>query len=457
MSNSSFFTRNKSIAVFLVMEIMALVSFMFGGIIDILLIAGAAISLIGFVFAFMSNGTRKDFIKLLPAIAVLFIISGIRAFGPFSLKYGSLSLANIAAFFALPAFFSMGFCLRRLGEIKLKNVILVIGAGLGLLTLISAVATWTNYGFFYSLIYKIKGTPLYYYNGTAYDVTKEMYFLVGFKFEEVSIQYGGMFAVLCGSFLSGLLFINPKEDKLHFSLYALIGGIGLLTLLTIPYFEGLAILAGIIGIALILKFVKQNKVGFNIVKGAVAVVLGLGVIFYLLMIINASIGFKFGGILDRLFVSNGIMKKPSEVLAFAFDKDYTGKQVNLFGYNFFSDAYAYSYSMEENLFTNTGIFEFEVIKEVGPIASILLVFFLLAMVYFMYKYIVNENDELGIKAILVTFVFGFFVYETLMHTLITDVHTQGDFNSFFRSAPTMVAFFILGLMYFAPSAKEESK
>ena len=77
MQFSSFLNKYKSIVGFLILEILALVSFTFANINEVFYLITTALSICAFVFAFFTNADRKDFIKLFPVVACLFIISGI--------------------------------------------------------------------------------------------------------------------------------------------------------------------------------------------------------------------------------------------------------------------------------------------------------------------------------------------------------------------------------------------
>lgn len=444
--------RNKSIVAFLILEILALVSFTFANINDVLCIIGAIISVAAFVFVFVTSSDKKDFYKLIPIVVVLFIVSGIAAFGNMSSGFSTIS--NISVFFALPLFFSLGFCARRLTEIKVKYVLLAIGFALALITFIGTFATWVDYGFFYSIIYKVKGTPNYYYNGMPYDVTKEMNWLFGFEFSEVSIEYGGLFAVLCGSFIPALLFINPKENKNEFIAAAIIGGVGLVSILSIPNFKALIILCVAVLFGVAYKFLKgKAKLCKGLGFGFVGVISVVGIL-YLLSIINAAVGFKF---LNRLFVNNSIISSSADVLKIIFMKTDSGKYINIMGLDLNNQLYGNLYDFEDVARINTGIFEYQILKEVGLFGSLLFLLFLAGMVYVCWRYLAKENDEPSYKIVFICLLLSFFVYSSIASEILPQTHDGSNYIAFLRSAPLVVMLFIFGYIYFVPKKKEEIK
>lgn len=455
MKLREFATKNKSIISFLTLEALAFLAFNFGNIVSVLNLFGAVIAVFAFFFAYVLSENKKEFIKLIPPVVILFIVSGIAAFGGFSTSFTTFS--NICVFIALPGFFSLGFLTRRIGDAKIKHVLLAIGFGFALLTLIGTFATWIDYGFFYSLIYKIKGTPFYYYNGAPYDVTDEMNWLFGFSFSEVSLKYGGMFGVLCGAFLPALLFISPKQKRNEFIAVSAIGGIGLISMLTVPNFKALILFVVVFIFGLIYRFAKQKSVITKSFSLAAFIIIGLGVLFFVVTIISAAIGFKF---LPRLFINNRFMSEPSEILKAIFAKDNSGSLVNLFGLDR-SARYVYFDTEMINLnsitYKNSGIFEIELLKEVGIFGTLIFIFFLCGMIYFVAKYIKEENDESPIKVVVVTLLLAFFLYASLSWDIVPETHNSDNYAAFLRSGTTMIAMFLLGLVYFAPKAKEENK
>ena len=444
-TQDNFFVKNKSILTFLILEIVALTAFNFGNASYIFGLAGVLLAVFGMFFVYNIEENKKKLLWLLLPFGLLLLVSAIGSFNGFSKNFSLLS--NISLLLALPAFLILGFVVRKLNDVKPKIVLLVVGAGLGAITLFGLASTIIEYGFFYSLIYKSK--PLYFFEGWPYDVTKEMYWLNGFSFGEVFIEYGSLFALLCASFLPGLLFISPKKERNEFIVCAAIGGVGLLTLLVIPNWKALIILVLASAFAFIFKFLKNHQKTQKIIGISFVSLVGLGVVFFIIALVNAAIGFKFGGILQRIFEKNTIMLKCHETIRMVFYKDYNGDRTNLFGLSLFEynkDAF-----VEE-----TGIFEVQLLKEVGLLGTFVFIGFIILMGFFLFKYIKKSKDEDSIKAVTVTMLLAFFLFETLFYISSYEVHDEDSYTPFLRSPALLVMLFLFGYT-FMPLEKEGEK
>lgn len=437
----NFFVKNKSIITFLILEVVALTAFNFGNNSAIFGIVGGALALISFLFVFKSIKNKKNLLTLLIPLGLILIVSimgGVNDFSRFFETY-----TNIALIVALPGFLALGFFLRNLNDVKPKTVLLIIGGALAAICLFGLFSTLIEYGLFYSLIYK--KTPNYYYNGTPFDVTKEMYWLSGFEFNETFIEYGSLFAVLAASFLVALLFISPKKEKREFVAFAVIGGIGLLTLLIIPNFKALIVLVVAAEFAMIYKFLKGQKKVQKILGFSFLGIIGLGLIFFIIALINAAIGFKF---LDRIFVNNGLMKNASVVMDAIMSKNFDGS-LNLFGL-------VPLMTNETAFLTNTGIFEIELLKEVGVFGTVIFAGFIIYMGYLIWRYLVNSKDNDSHKATFIVLLLAFFIYETFFHTINVSVHKQ-EYNAFLRSPLFFVVLFVMGYLISDSRKKEAVK
>ena len=453
MKLNSFFKQYKSIIGFLILEILALVSFTFANINEVFYLITTILSICAFLFAFFTNSNKKDFYKMLPIVAGLFLISGIAAFGGFSGRISLLS--NIATFFAIPSFFSLGFFARRIDDVKPEHILLAIGFGLAAITLVGTITTWVQYGLFYAEIHKAK--PIYFYEGTAYNAVKEMGWLVGFKITEVSVDYGGMFAILCAAFLPALIFINIKENRNLFICSAIIGGIGFISIITVPNWKALIFLVLASLFALVYKLFKEKMLVVNILSLLVVVVVGLGVVFYLLTIINAGIGFKFTGIFDKLCRNNFIIRPASHTLLGAFATDTNGLPFNLFGFNI--DHPQAALIGEDGLYgivqEPTLIFEYEIIKEVGLIGTLFVLGLFAAMFVFVVRYIRDSKDNAFIKNVIVIFLVAFMLYATFGFDVKSQPHNDGFYQPFLRSVPFMLVLFLFGFTYFVPDKEQK--
>ncbi|MBQ0008813.1 MAG: hypothetical protein KBS97_00815 [Firmicutes bacterium] len=450
MNASSFFSKYKSIITFLILEILALVSFTFANINEVFYIITTVLTICAFLFAFFTNNDRKDYLKLIPVVAGLFIISGIAAFGGFSHSFSLLS--NVATFFALPSFFALGFFARRIGDIKFEHILLAIGFGLAAITLVGTITTWIQYGPFYAQIHKAK--PIYFYDGVAYNATKEMGWLMGFRISEVAIEYGSMFAIMCAVFLPALLFIKIKEQRNLFICSAVIGGIGFISLLTIPNWKALIFLVIASLFAFVYKFLKEKKLVCNILYYIVVGIVGLGVVFFLLTILNAGIGFKFTGIFNKVMCNNFIMRPATNTLSAAFAKDINGVPFNLFGYDLSNQA-AYIIGLNAIVEEPTLIFEYEVIKEVGVIGLVFVLAFFVTMFVFVTKYVKHNEDNAFVKNVIIMMLIAFLLLASFGYNVKSEPHNLNVYQPFLRSVPFMIALFLFGFTYFAPNKQPE--
>lgn len=441
MEKENFFVKNKSILTFLILEVVALTAFNFGNISYIFGLAGALIAIVGVFFLLEIEEDKRSLLFILIPTGLLLVISLIGSFNAFSKGFSTLS--NISLLFSLPSFLLIGFYLRKLNDVKTRTVLIVIGGALAAITIFGLFSTIFEYGFFYKLIYKNK--PNYYYNGIPYDVTKEMYWLIGFGFTEVYVEYGSLFAILTASFLPGLLFLSPKKDRNDFIISAAIGGVGLITLLVLPNFKAIFVLVAASLFALIYKFFKNNKKVVSIAGISFVSLLGILALFFILTLVNVAIGYKFPGFLNRVFVQNGIMKKVTSVIEAMFMK-VGGKLSNFFGL-------MPTISNEKVTWLETNMFEVQLLKELGLIGTILFGVFLVMMGYFVWQYIKKNEDSDCAKNIFVVMILSFLIYESLFNLIVIGPHID-SYESFLRSPTLLVILFIFGYIFTTPSKKE---
>lgn len=439
MESNNFFVKNKSILTFLILEVVALTAFNFGNISHIFGIAGGVLAILGIFAVLGIEKDKKSLIPFLIPVGLLLVVSLLGSLNAFS--KGFTVTSNIGLALSLPGFFILGFVLRKFEDVKTKTVLFVVGGAIAAVTLFGLFSTIVEYGFFYRLIYK--NTPNYYFDGAPYNVTKEMYWLVGFGFTEVFIEYGSLFAILSASFLPGLLFLSPKRERNEFIICALFGGIGLATLLVLPNFKAIAIFAIVSAFAFIYKFLWKNEKAKKIIGISFISLLGLAVLFFIIAIINVGVGYKFTGILNRLFVQNRFMLKVTPVIEALFKKG-----------NFFGIAPLAIY--DEVIKLESNMFEVQLLKEVGLIGTILFGLFLVSMGYFILQYLKKSKDSDYLKNIFIVMVLVFFVYESLFNIVLLEPHTE-TYDAFLRNPTLLVMLFVLGFIFVAPDKKEEKE
>ena len=447
MAKKSFVQEYESVASFLVLELLALVAFGLGGVNVVFQYAGFIVALAATFFAFR-NYSKEDLKPILYVAVPLVLMSIFTSFGKFFESYDIL--ANLGSFLALISFLAVGLSARRMKSFSVKNALLCIGAGLALLTLASTIITWVQYGLFYPLIHK--DAAYYYYNGNLYSILNEMSWIVGFKVLEVSIDYGGLFALLCTSFLPGLLFLDIKKDKLAFILFAVIGGIGLISIISIPNILALIFAVVMFGVALFYKYLRNNKLAINIVRYAILVLFGFVIVVFFVMVLNNSIEgvhsfIEGNSVLNRLFNTNRYMNVINPILEASL------KSFNLFGIN--TMRYIDGYKIPDKvILTNTGIFEVEVLKEGGIIAFILFLVFVLFAYESFAIYLSKSKDDNYVKVIFLTFLVGFVLYSSFKNDVFPITHSASSYYPFTRSLPFFLVLFVIGYTIL-PKGKDE--
>lgn len=399
-----------------------------------------------------NNVLNKIYSKLMwVGVGLLSLIALIVLFGPFSQGMGNDAatiILNIICALSLPGLFLLGIRARK--SLRIEDLLIVFGAIIAAIVFVSMIATWTQYGLFHTLIYG--KTPIYYLDAVPYDVTNEVMFMHGLKIQPMTKDYAGVFGVLCGAFLPGAFFINRKKMKPEFIFVLMIGLIGVTSLVTVPNFKALIVLAVVSLFVVLYKFYWENKKVITIVKFVLIGIFAFFVIFYMVAGINALAGFKFTGFFEKLFVTNPIMSKASQVLEGMNLKD-GATLVNLFGLNF---KYSLVSEIEDIAMIKSGIFEVELLKEVGVFGvSLMLMFVLVSFVSFDRQLSHGQNSDF--ERITLVMLFGsFFIYESLFFDQLPTV-IQPTYSPFLRFVPFLVLLFFLGMSYYSEDIKLEAK
>jgi len=218
-------------------------------------------------------------------------------------------------------------------------------------------------------------------------------------------------------------------------------------LLIIPNLLAVLVVALASAFAFALKFLKNHKKVQEILGILFLVVIGLGLIFFIVALANAASGFKFTGFLDRVFVSNRIMLKCQPVLKVVFSK-VDGKLVNLFGLQSYI-------TNETTLLTETNIFEVELLKEVGLVGTGLFLIFMGLVGYFVWKYLRHGKDDEFVKSIIIVTLISFFAISSISNAVIIAPHNDVSYYPFLRSSTFLVILFLLGFVYGSPKKEEE--
>ena len=142
------------------------------------------------------------------------------------------------------------------------------------------------------------------------------------------------------------------------------------------------------------------------------------------------------------------MLKCEPVLSMLFYKSFDGSRPNLFGFS----------TLEVNkdaVLAETGVFEVQLLKEVGLLGTFLFIGLILVMGYFLLNYVRKSKDEDSIKAVIITMLLAFFLFETLFFVASFEVHDEGSYTPFLRSPSLLVTLFLFGYT-FMPLKKGEN-
>ena len=432
MEKKSFAQEYEIIGAFLVLELIALISFGFGGITSIFQYAGFIISLIATYFAFR-NFSKDDVVPLLIVGVPLLLMSIFTSFGH---SFDGNSLLNrLGAFLGIISFLAVGLSARRIKSLNINNLVLCLAIGLGLVTLIGTFSTWVQYGFFYPLIHK--EAPNYYYNGELYSIANEMSWLWNFKILEVTQNFGGLFAVLSASFLPALLFIKYKDNKVMFVALLSVSVIGLLSIITIPNVYAIIFIAISYGVALFYRFLRNNNVAIKIVRTAIPALFGIVIVFFVVAILNLSVTgigdtIANNAFLNRIFNNNGLAVELNSILGPAL------KSSNLFG------IHRYDFT-NQVIYSSTRSFEIEILREGGLIALILFIIFLVIAFESFSRYLKDSKDKDFIKVIFLTLLVTYVLYNSLCADVRPFTHAKSSYyEPITRSTPFLIMIFIIG-------------
>ncbi len=455
--------------IFLSLEFLAIVSFGLGGNNVIFYIFGTILAIFGGVLTFKRFKKNELFSLLIIGVPVL-LLSVFVSFGRLSWSNGVF--VNIATFLGIVAFFAVGLFLRRTNKIKPELVILCIGGGLALVVLISMIATWAQYGLFYAIRYR--NTPLYFYGGERFDVTKEQSWLTGFSFNAVTLRYSGFFGLLLTTGFAGMMFINPKKELHKFIISGSIGFVGFLSLITAPNWIGLLMMipmllvAGYIRVMMIEAIPeKVKKIIRNVTSYAFLAFVIICVILFVIIFLNAS-GYDlvYDGFpelssdpnrptpwLTKFILSNKLLSKLFNNSRFMGPINIVLGQASL-SFNFFGFADIHTLTINA-MYTNSTMLEIEIVKEGGIFAFVVIAFFLVFVVQNLFKYGKSSKDSPLAKGIIVTTIMTFIIYLTFNYEALPLVHHEQSFNSFFRSPIGLIFLFLVGFALYPDLGKGE--
>lgn len=444
----NFIKRNGSFIGFLFMEILALVAINLGDFSEIWVILGflGAIFLIPYVILF----EKKDKLALLLFTIPFILYIAFTAFSRFFITNSNI-LSILVSFVGPLSFIFAGISLKQDKDFKMETALLVLFGALAFITSISLIVTLANYGPFYAQIYA--GRYIY------YDGEMLLLSHIGLWISQItnaqmmSIDFVNVYALVLASCLPALLFISPRKNLKRFVLFAIFGGLGLLTLIFTPSFKPLIVLFVGLLFALYVRFVKKNNIGRWIINVLAILALALFLIVFVILIMNAQSGNSFeslksfissNGLLNYLFNENRYAQNIKLVLDFSN---------NISNFNN-GGVIGFLFGSTRTYGQGTGSFIFDVINEAGFFAFISLITFIVFAFISLQRYLRFGKGPMHVKMMIVLFVASYFVYTLFFYHSIPYT-VEGRYMSYSTFPLTLVAFFFIGYSFtYARKAKD---
>lgn len=341
------------------------------------------------------------------------------------------------------SFLLLGYFISRTTMIAKQNVMFLIFGGIGLLLLISLVATLFNYGFFHRIFYE---GMVNYYDSRAYQITNQANLLQGFNI--VTIDYKVLVTL-------GLLMITPifalffKKDITKDSyLYLLIAFavVGVLTLVLLTDYRALIFLVPSLLLAVIMKFKLHQRKEFKI---TMIVLLSLaGLLIFLGILASFEVGFvvtflKSNALTNRIYY-NGYTIRYMGIIREAFDANF------LFG-NPYIDA------LGGGIIFPSGNLILDAIRETGIIGAIALIAFMVLAIKIAINYLNHGNDsnltKYLILGFLLTLMSRYMINYAFNQLSFTDSYWSINYFPFVESKEFAISLFLVGYMFIAKAEK----
>ncbi len=429
---------NNGITNFLILECLAVLGFGLGGINVVFYALAIVISLFA-IFVAWNKFSKEERKTLLIYSICVFAFSAFYSFG--ALYITSNVAENLLIMLAINAALFLGIASRKIKCIKPEVVLAVIGSSIALLVLISMIATWTQYGLFYRQIYS--STPVYYYAGKLHSLVNETMFLRGFTFVEALPQAYCLFGIICTCFLGGCLFIKPKEKPAIFWIYFGVGIIGFLSIFTLLYVRAVLFLIPIVLTVFLYKYLRKNPLFCKILKISLIVIAAIFVLFFVFVVINSIGNNAFSNFvasnafLNKIFNANGIVAGVNKIINYLFNNG------GLFGIKLEGNVWQVE-EIFKVVYTNTGMFEIEVLKESGVFAFLILLVFIVLEAIMLGKYAKKSNDSDGTKIIFLSIIIGVFLYSSFSSTILPYTNLQTDYQGILRGPIPLLILFMVG-------------
>ena len=455
---------------FLLLEILAVVSFSLGG--SFLFFAILAIVILALIVLVTFRQIKLDGLASIGIFLFPLLIFGVLSALSYFKYDPYFVLGNSPVLILLPialvCFAASGYLINLTGRFKIHHALIVIYSSVALLTFINLVVTMIQFVPFYSITYS---NYYYYYNGapSPEPIGRMAYFLMGFSLTEVSLPYFSFYPMILLTAFLPLGHFSFKEDRKLYILYLCFGILGLLSIIvtinkiSLLIFFGVAVLIGLI--ALFDKFNINRKI-LKYASIAFACLAVLGILF---LVINAqdSVGYTMrvaairnlttgNRLFNRLFNSNRFFSAYDSILDGLFAKatiDGSSVNIKLLGFPIHGDYVNVFGEMTWQL-TDSNSFFFDSFFESGLFGTLFLVVVLVLGFRRLIKYYNVSNDGKRDKVMILSFVIISFAYALVSYDATPYVFEQTTIP-FYLNNIFFIDLFLFGYCYFNSEIKKE--
>lgn len=456
---------------FLLLEILAVLSFSLGGSFLFFAILSIVILLLIILVTFRQ-------IKVDGLTTIGFFLFPILIFGVLSalsyFKYDpSFVLSNspilVLVPIALVCFAASGYFINLTGCFKIHHALIIIYSSIALLTFINLVTTMIQFVPFYTLRYS---NYYYYYNGapSPAPIGQMAYFLMGFTVSEVSLSYFSFYPIILLTAFLPLGHMSFKENRKMYILYLAFGIFGLLTLIITINKIALLMLFGVaVLIGLIALFDKFN-INRKPLKYASIALGALVVIGFIVLFLNAqdSVGYQMrisvlrnlttgNPLLNKLFNANRFFSAYDSILDGLFARaTIDGSTINLklLGFPIHGD-YVNAFGAMTWKLTDSNSFFFDSFFASGLFGTIFLVFLLVLGVRRVIKYYNVSDDDKKDKVMILGFVIISLAYALVNYDATPYIFSDTTIP-FYLNNIFFIDLFLFGYCYFKSEVKKET-
>ncbi len=431
--------------------VFGLTAFDFGGIqgTEILEIIAAALAFLEWAY-FNSEPEGKERRRTWIWLTPFLLFAALVSISNFWVNFSSGSIyVSLLSLFGIFGFLTLGIRLRAEKDLPLAPFLGAILGGMALLVFVSLIDTLVVYGPFYVSRYAGQN---YFYDGSAFPIAAETSWLSGFAFVAVKREYAGIYAFILASLLPGLLFLDPRKDRVRFSLLALLSGLGLAYFILLGSVTPLEMLVPIYGLGLLLRYLKTPQKAPLWERVAGGILVGGAASLVIFMVGVAAAGINIYGsspLLTRIFNNGRLTQAINETINATLKSGKAFQPLDaLFGMSPYRNGFLASSYWGETVVRWPSIplrtYEFNALMEGGLIAFFSLCVFLVLLLPVLRRF-VHEGAKIDpIRVVIVFFLLGYGLYASLQGSSFPLVNDPYAYLSPFRtnSLFLLVVFFI---------------